>query len=144
MTDCYSPAFDTIRCFGYGPQRTIRTLPTENPRLKPHSHLRTGHADDRSGVSPPALFSGRKKLWVSPFATAEYTATLSRRCHHPYCSQLEKAVGGLPGDHEKHVANNLTCLCPLSRVGYRAFSRRPRQQVYRPNRSNMPQPSSHG
>jgi hypothetical protein len=39
------------------------------------------------------LFSGRKKLWVSPFATAQYTATSSRRCHHPYCSQLEKAVG---------------------------------------------------
>ena len=39
------------------------------------------------------LFSGRKKLGVSPFATAQYTATLSRRCHHPYCSQLEKAVG---------------------------------------------------
>jgi hypothetical protein len=38
------------------------------------------------------LLSGRKKLWVSPFATAEDTATLSRRCHHPYCSQLEKAV----------------------------------------------------
>ena len=48
---------------------------------------------NRAGVSPPVLFSGRKKLWVSPFATAEYTATLSRRCHHPYCSQLEKAVG---------------------------------------------------
>ena len=44
-------------------------------------------------LSPPVLFSGRKKLWVSPFATAEYTATLSRCCHHPYCSQLEKAVG---------------------------------------------------
>src|SRR5580658_3287287 len=44
-------------------------------------------------LSPPVLFSGREKLWGSPFATAEYTATLSRRCHHPYCSQLEKAVG---------------------------------------------------
>jgi len=96
------------------------------------------------GVSPPVLFSGRRKLWVSPFATAEHTATVSRRCHHPYCSQLEKAVGGLPGDHEQHVANDLICLCPLSRVGYRAFSSRPRQQVYRPNRSNMPQPSSDG
>jgi len=45
------------------------------------------------GVSPPVLFSGRRKPWVSPFATAEHTATVSRRCHHPYCSQLEKAVG---------------------------------------------------
>ena len=44
-------------------------------------------------LSPSVLFSGRKKLWVSPFATAEYAATLSRLCHHPYCSQLEKAVG---------------------------------------------------
>ena len=43
-------------------------------------------------LSPPVLFSVRRKLWVPPFATAEYTATLSRRCHHPYCSQLEKAV----------------------------------------------------
>jgi hypothetical protein len=48
--------------------------------------------DHRADVSPPVLFSGRKKLWVSHVATAEYTATLSRRCHHPYCSQLEKAV----------------------------------------------------
>jgi hypothetical protein len=73
-------------------------------------------------LSPRVLFSGRKKLWVSPFATAEYTATLWRGCHHPYCSQLEKAVGGLPGDYEERVANDLTYLCPLSRVGYRAFS----------------------
>ena len=48
---------------------------------------------NRAGVSLPVLFSGGEKLWVSPFGTARYTATLSRRCHHPYCSQLEKAVG---------------------------------------------------
>jgi hypothetical protein len=48
--------------------------------------------DHRAGVSPPLLFSGRKKLWVSHVATAEYAAMFSRRCHHPYCSQLEKAV----------------------------------------------------
>jgi hypothetical protein len=39
------------------------------------------------------LFSARKKLWVSPFAGGVHGPTLSRRCHHPYCSQLEKAVG---------------------------------------------------
>jgi len=44
-------------------------------------------------VSHPCCSQVEKKLWVSPFATAEYTAPLSRRCHHPYCSQLEKAVG---------------------------------------------------
>jgi hypothetical protein len=49
--------------------------------------------DDRAGVSPPVLLPVRKEPWVSPHATAEYTATLSRRRHHPYCSQLEKAVG---------------------------------------------------
>jgi hypothetical protein len=27
---------------------------------------------NRAGVSPPVLFSGRKKLWVSPFATADF------------------------------------------------------------------------
>jgi len=39
------------------------------------------------------LFSARKKLWVSTFAGGVHGPTLSRRCHHPYCSQLEKAVG---------------------------------------------------
>jgi hypothetical protein len=49
--------------------------------------------------------------------TSEHTATLSHRCHHPYCSQLEKAAEVCLATHEEHVASDLKCLCPLSRVG---------------------------
>jgi hypothetical protein len=76
---------------------------------------------------------------------------IAQVCHHPCRSQVEKAAGvslrhggvhgdafaplsppilfsvgkscgDLPGDYEEHVANDFTCLCPLSRVGCRAFS----------------------
>jgi hypothetical protein len=40
----------------------------------------------------------------------------------PISLSVGKSCGGLLGDHEEHVANDLTCLCPLSRVGYRASS----------------------
>src|SRR5208282_223552 len=40
----------------------------------------------------------------------------------PILFSVGKSCGGLLGDHQEHVANDLTCLCPLSRVGYRAFS----------------------
>ena len=35
----------------------------------------------------------------------------------PILFSVGKSCGGLPGDYEEHVASDLTCLCPLSRVG---------------------------
>ena len=65
-------------------------------------------------VSPPVLLSARKKLWASHVgAYGDALAPLSP----PILFSVGKSCGGLPGDHEEHVANDLTCLCPLSRVG---------------------------
>jgi hypothetical protein len=35
----------------------------------------------------------------------------------PILFSVGKRCGGLPGDCEEHVASDLICLCPLSRVG---------------------------
>jgi hypothetical protein len=35
----------------------------------------------------------------------------------PILFSVGKSCGGLPGDYEGHVASDLRCLCPLSRVG---------------------------
>src|SRR6266851_5102750 len=99
--------------------------------------------DDRAAVTTRVVLRSKKAVGVSlrhGGVPGDAFAPLSP----PILFSVGKSCGGLLGDHEEHAANDLTCLCPLSRVGYRAFSCRPRQQVYRPNRSNMPQPSSHG
>ena len=72
--------------------RNVKRDPPDN-RLKPLAHLRRGHADDRAGVSPPLLFSGRKKAVGVSLRHGGAHGDAFARCHHPYCSQLEKAVG---------------------------------------------------
>src|SRR5579863_6328381 len=92
-----SPLFRLLLMRAVLVNQLIRPVSTRDLQFPPDAPKKFKTARDvptnRAGVSPPVLFSSRKKLWVSPFATAKHTATLSRRCHHPYCSQLEKAVG---------------------------------------------------
>jgi len=99
--------------------------------------------DDRAAVTTRVVVRLKKAVGVS-LRHGRVHGNAFAPLSPPILFSVGKSCGGLLGDHEEHAANDLTCLCPLSRVGYRAFSCRPRQQVYRPNRSNMPQPSSHG
>jgi hypothetical protein len=58
----------------------------------------------------PCCSQGEKKLWGSHVGA--YRAALAPLSPLILFS-VGKSCGGLPGDHEEHVANDLTSLCPL-------------------------------
>jgi|HubBroStandDraft_1064217.scaffolds.fasta_scaffold34565_3 hypothetical protein len=96
------------------------------------------------GVSPPVLFSDRRKLWVSPFATAGAHGDSFAPLSPPILFSVGKSCGRFAW--RPRTARGERSHMPLSFIAswLPSFLILARQQVYRPNRSNMPQPSSQG
>jgi hypothetical protein len=72
--------------------------------------------DNRAAVTTRVVLTSKKAVGVSlrhGGVHGDAFAPLSP----PILFSVGKSCGGLPGHHEEHVANDLTSLCPLSRVG---------------------------
>ena len=73
--------------------RAARNVKRDHPENRLKVSLTFGGTcrQSRRCVTTRVVLRSKKAVGVS--LRREYTAPLSRRCHHPYCSQLEKAVG---------------------------------------------------